>query len=285
LKILKRISVLALGAAFTVSGLSALAGTASAQTTTLPAGSSVSAGPYQTTPQYNSAGQYEGDAAVVTISLGANTILTHNSGFRVEECNTGATAQTNCDGSTTQANNAVSGSPDHAGATGTTGTFTVLLWILPTGNAAYAPDVNDPANNNPSGFDPNSTVLCYSGQVCSLWIGSSETNWATGYLIDNLQPLPNQSALTPPTTTTAASTTTTAASTTTTAASTTTTAAPTTTTTAATTSTLPTTTTTVPTQGQVPESPYVPLLPIGAAGIAGAGFLFFRFRRRHAHSA
>jgi hypothetical protein len=261
-----------------VSGLSALAGTASAQVTTLPTGSVVSSGPYQTTPQYNSAGQYEGDAAVVTISLGANTVLTHNTGFRVEECNTGATSQNNCDGSTTQTTNAVSGTPYHAGATGTTGTFTVLLWILPTGNATYAPDVDDPANNNPAGFDPGSTVLCYSGQVCSLWVGTSETNWSEGYLIDNLQPEPNTTALTPPTTTT------TVAPTTTTTAATTTTTGATTTTTGATTTTLPTTTTTVPTQGQVPESPYVPLLPIGAAAIAGAGFLLFRFRRRHPHN-
>ena len=43
-------------------------------------------------------------------------------------------------------------------------------------------------------------------------------------------------------------------------------------------------TTTTPSGGQVPESPYVPLLPLAAVGLAGAGFIAYRIRRRAAHS-
>jgi hypothetical protein len=45
-----------------------------------------------------------------------------------------------------------------------------------------------------------------------------------------------------------------------------------------------TTTTTNPNQGAVPESPYVPLLPVGAAVVGGGGFLFYRLRHRRANS-
>ena len=82
----------------------------------------------------------------------------------------------------------------------------------------------------------------------------------------------------PPTNTPAATTSTTAATTSTTAATTITTAATTSTTVSG------TTTTTNPNQGAVPESPYVPLLPVGAAVVGGGGFLFYRLRHRRANS-
>ena len=96
----------------------------------------------------------------------------------------------------------------------------------------------------------------------------------------------------PTTTTTAATTSTTAATTSTTAATTSTTAATTSTTAATTSTTAATTSTTVsgttttsnPNQGAVPESPYVPLLPVGAAVVGGGGFLFYRLRHRRANS-
>ena len=40
-----------------------------------------------------------------------------------------------------------------------------------------------------------------------------------------------------------------------------------------------------PTGGQVPESPYVPLLPVLAMGPAGVGFLVYRTRRQRARAA
>jgi hypothetical protein len=62
---------------------------------------------------------------------------------------------------------------------------------------------------------------------------------------------------------------------------TTTTTVATTSTAAATTSTSqPTTTTTQPSSGQVPESPFVPLLPASAAGLVGGGFVLYRVRQR-----
>ncbi len=45
-----------------------------------------------------------------------------------------------------------------------------------------------------------------------------------------------------------------------------------------------TTTTTSPTGGQVPESPYLPLLPLIGAGLAGGGLILLRTRRPARHS-
>jgi hypothetical protein len=282
-----------LGASSMLIALTALAGPASAQVSP-PTGSSESPNPVQTSAQFGPASTgtlYQGDAGIVSIVLPANSVLTKNATFKVEECNTGANSQANCDIATLQTVNASTEAPLKAGTTGAA-SFAVDLWVLPTGNATEAPDVNDPNNNNPPGFDPASTVTCWNNQPCALWVGDSTANWSEGYLFDSLTPLTNTTALPPPptTTTTAATTTTTGATTTTTGATTTTTGATTTTTgattttTGATTTSVGTTTTTVPTQGQVPESPYVPLLPIGAAGIAGAAFLLYRFRRHQAHN-
>ena len=104
------------------------------------------------------------------------------------------------------------------------------------------------------------------------------------YVLTVTAPPPTTSTTAATTSTTAATTSTTAATTSTTAATTSTTGA-TTSTTAATTSTTVagTTTTTNPNQGAVPESPYVPLLPVGAAVVAGGGFLFYRLRHRRAN--
>lgn len=269
-------------------------------------------------------GNYQGDAGTVTVTIPNNTTLTANQGVFAEECNTGPTSQGNCDGLTLVSND-VNGRPMRAGPSGAV-TLTFSMFILPTGNSSTAPDVTDPNNPTPQGFDPGSTLTCNSSSPCAIWVGDSTANWPSGYVFDGITEIPNSTPLpttttttvatttttvptttstvatttttVPTTTTTLATTTTTAATTTTTAATTTTTLATTTTTAATTSTSLATTTTTAPTtttvpttlptttstttpgQGQVPESPSVPALPLAAAGVVGGGFFIYLFLRR-----
>ena len=238
-------------------------------------------------------GQYSGDAGVITVTVAANTVLKAGQPLRFEECNLNPSSQNDCDGLTIQTSSVGQTTAVVPNADGSV-SFTMYLWILPTGDPSTTPDAGDPTNNNPSGFDSNSTVTCDASDPCTIWVGDDTAHWTSNsYIFNTLTPLPGPATLPTTTTTTAATTTTTAATTTTTAATTTTTGATTTTTGAGTTTSVPattttvpaTTTTTTPTQGQVPESPYVPLLPLGAAGIAGAGFVtYLIFRRKASHS-
>ena len=280
---------------------------ASAQVTT---GIAATPTTVQTSAQFSGAGVYEGDAGTLTVTIPANSTLQPGVPLSFEECNLNPTSQGSCDGLTIQLSSVGTTGQVIPAADGSV-TFTMLLWVLPTGYASLTPDVNDPNNNHPQGFDMGSSVSCDNqGDTCAIWVGDDTSNWANhSYVFNgltaapNTQPLPATTTTTvaPTTTTTVAPTTTTTVAPTTTttgtgttsttvAPTTTTTVAPTTTTTVAgTTSTTtaptsttvaPTTTTTSPSGGQVPESPYVPLLPIAGAGVAGAGFILYLVRRR-----
>ena len=72
------------------------------------------------------------------------------------------------------------------------------LWILPTGNPATTPDVNDSNNTNPSGFDPNSTITCDANDPCSIWVGDSSAAWSNNsFVFNGLTPEPNTTPLPP----------------------------------------------------------------------------------------
>lgn len=258
----------AVAATAAFAAMTVMAGAASAQQT---GGITVNPNPVQTAAQFAPSGAkaYEGDAGVITVSIPANTTFIAGRPLRFEECNYGATSQSSCDGDTIQTTDATTGLTVTPNADGDV-TFTMDLWILPTGNASTAPDVSDPNNTNPQGFDPNSTVFCDANDPCDIWVGDDSSDWtANSYLASDITPLPNTTPL--PTTTTS-----------TTSATTSTTSATTSTTSASTSTSGSTTTTTQPSGGQVPESPYVPLLPVGVAGVAGGGFLLYRFRHRRA---
>ena len=248
----------------------------------LTSGITVTPTTVQTVAQFSPAGAkaYTGDAGTITVSMAANTTFKPGFPLSFEECNLDPTAQGSCDGLTLQTTSVGSTQPVVPNADGSV-TFTMLLWIVPTGNPATTPDVNDSNNTNPSGFDPNSTVTCDANDPCSIWVGDDASNWsANSFVFNGITPLPNTQPL-PTTTTTTAPTTTTTAPTTTTTAPTTTTSSTTSTTSPTTSTTVPSsTTTTSPGQGQVPESPYVPLLPMAGAGVAGAGFILYLIRRR-----
>lgn len=114
---------------------------------------------------------------------------------------------------------------------------------------------------------------------------ATSSNWNTNLNLFAGSCLPSNTSIIVTTSTTAATTSTTAATTSTTSATTSTTAATTSTTSATTSTTSATTSTTQPSGGQVPESPFVPLLPASAAGLVGGGFVLYRFRhRRRANS-
>jgi hypothetical protein len=297
--------------------LTAVAGPASAQSVP-PTGSSVAPNPVtNTAAQFSATEQYLGDAGVITVTIGPNSILQPGVALRFEECNLDPTSLGSCDGSTGQTTDAGGSSTVVPAADGSV-TFTMYLWELPTG---WTPDTYEPTTDaytyNQPGFDPGSTVTCLDAQSdanetggagtatpCSIWVGDDPSNFANNSIVFNgIQPEPapdggqppatTTTTVAPTTTTTVASTTTTsvAPTTTTTGASTTTTSlAPTTTTTVPrtttsvvpTTTVAPTTTTTQPTQGQVPESPSVPLLPLAGLGVIGGGFMLFLLRRRRA---
>jgi hypothetical protein len=273
-----------------------LAGPASAQGST---GVTVTPTTVQTSAVFSAAGAkaYEGDAGVLTVTVAANTVFEAGQPIEFEECNLDPTSQGACDGLTLQTTN-VGGKTAVTPASNGSVTFTMDLWILPTGNSATTPDVTDPNNNNPSGFDNGSTVVCDANDPCSIWIGDDPSNWnSNSYVFDGLTPEPNTTPLPAPTTTTIATTSTTGATTSTTGATTSTTGATTSTTgsststtgaststTGASTSTTGATTTTQPSGGQVPESPYVSLLPVAALGLIGAGFVTYRVRHRRAQS-
>jgi hypothetical protein len=265
-----------IGATVVVAAMTAMASPASATGIVTPT-------TVQTSAVFSQSGAkaYEGDAGVVTITIPANTTFKAGQPLKWEECNLDPTSQNNCDGLTIQTfDPGTSGSviPNADGSV----TIEMDLWILPTGNDQTTPDVDDPANTNPNGFDPGSTVTCDNGSdsnpqpgqfnpssgpdACSIWVGDSTAAWSSNsYVFNGVTPEPNLQALAAPTTTT-------------------TTVAPTTTTTVATTTTTvpSTTTTTTPSGGQVPESPYVPLLPLAAVGLAGGGLIALRIRRRRA---
>lgn len=251
---------------------------ASAQSTS---GIEVTPTTVQTAAQFSTtaAHAYEGDAGTLTVTIPANSILEAGTPLSFEECNLDPTSQSSCDGLTIQLSSVGQTSQVIPAANGSV-TFTMLLWILPTGNPSTTPDVGDPTNNNPSGFDSGSTVTCDASDPCAIWVGDSTSSWSSNsYVFDTITPLPGSSTLPTTTTTTPSTTTTTTASTTsTTTASTTSTTVPSTTST----TTASTTSTTSPSGGQVPESPYVPLLPIAAGGVAGAGFILYLVRRRKA---
>ena len=298
----------AVAAAATVAALVSLAAPASAQT---PLGSgSVTPTTVQTQAVYSAAGThpYAGDAGVITINIpSGETVLTPGTPLKWEECNANPTKQSNCDGLTIQQYDPGTSTTITPNADGSA-TIEMNLYILPTGNDGTAPDVDDVSNTNPNGFDPNSTVTCDDGSdpnpspgqfnpstpadPCAIWVGDSTANWSSGFVFSGLTPVPNTTPLVPPTTTstTAATTSTTAATTSTTAATTSTTAATTSTTgattstTGATTSTTGATTTTTSPPPATPESPYVPLLPVGAVVVAGGGFFFYRLRHRRANN-
>jgi hypothetical protein len=289
----------AVAATLGVAALTAFAGAASAQVTTgitVTGTGTNSTGPtVQTSAVYATSGAmaYEGDAGVITVTIGANSTFKAGQPLRFEECNLDPSSSGACDGGTLQTSTPGSATPVIPNSDGSV-TFTMDLWILPTGNAETAPDVDDPHNTNASGFDSGSTVTCDDGfdpspapgsfspvtspDPCSIWVGddASAANWpSNSFVFNSITPLPNLAPLTPP-----ATTTTTAATTTTTRATTTTTGA-TTTTSRVTTTTSAGTTTTQPSQGQVPESPSVPLLPLAALGlVGGAGFVAYRVRTR-----
>jgi hypothetical protein len=266
----------AAAATVAIAGLTLMAGPASAQQTS---GITVTPTTVQTAAVFAKTGAkaYEGDAGVVTVTVAANTVFEANQPIEFEECNLDPTTSTACDELTLQTTSVGSKSIVTPAANGSV-SFTMDLWILPTGNSATTPDVTDPANTNPSGFDSGSTVVCDANDPCSIWVGDDPSNWTSNsYVFNGLTPEPNTQPLPTTTTTTAATTSTTAATTSTTAATTSTTAA-------TTSSTGSTTSTTQPSGGQVPESPYVSLLPVAALGLIGGGFATYRIRHRRANS-
>ena len=223
---------------------------ASAQVTS---GITVSPNPVQTVAQFaQSGGQaYEGDAGVVTVTIGPNTTFIAGRPLRFEECNLDPTSQSDCDGDTVQTTDAVTGETVTPGADGSV-TFKMDLWILPTGNASTTPDVNDPSNTNPSGFDPLSTVYCDANDPCTIWVGNDTSAWSSNsFLANSITPQPapatfptttSTTTTTGPTSTTTTSPTTTSTTTTTTPTSTTATSTPTSTTTTSTSTSTTTTT-------------------------------------------
>ena len=228
----------------------AVAGFASAQSTS---GVTVSPNPVQTAAVFaQTNGQYQGDAGVLTVTVGPNTVFTAGTPLRFEECDLDPTAQTSCDGLTLQSEDVGKTTSVVPSADGSV-TFTMDLWELPTGNT---PDSYDPTNDNPGGFDPGSTVNCYdavsdpsttpnpgTAQPCSIWVGDDPSHWTeNSFVVNGIQPLAAPGKLPTTTTTTTTSTTTTTTGT----GSTSTTTRPTSTTTT-TTGTGPTSTTTRPT--------------------------------------
>ncbi len=285
----------AAAATVALAGLTLMAGPASAQQTS---GISVTPTTVQTAPVFATSGAkaYEGDAGVVTVTIGTNSVFQAGQPIEFEECNLDPTVSTACDELSLQTTSVGSKSIVTPNADGSV-TFTMHLWILPTGNSATTPDVTDPSNTNPAGFDSGSTVVCDANDPCSIWVGDDPSNWtANSYVFNGLTPEPNTQPLPTTTTTTIATTSTTGATTSTTGATTSTTGATTSTTgattstTGATTSTtgpsttVGSTTTTSPSGGQVPESPYVSLLPVAALGLIGGGFVTYRIRHRRANS-
>jgi hypothetical protein len=275
--------------------LTAVAGPASAQVTT---GITATPNPVQTESVFSpSTGAYEGDAGVLTVTIAANSTFIAGEPLKFEECNNDPTSQNSCDGLTLQQFN-VGGSTQVVPSANGSVTFTMDLWELPTGWTPDTYDSSDLATYNQPGFDPSSTVTCEDATTngnqntdagtavpCSIWVGNDPSNWTSNsFVVDSIQPLPAPDGQEPPPTTTtsvAPTTTTSVAPTTTTVAPTTTTTGATTTTVVGTTTSVPaTTTTTSPTQGQVPESPSVPLLPLAGLGVIGGGFMLFLLRRR-----
>ena len=177
-------------------------GPASAQET---AGITVSPAVAQTAAAYNGAGLYQGDAAVVTVSVAANTVFKPGAALSFEECNPGPTSQADCDALTLQGTAPGESAAVVPGADGSV-RFTMDLWILPTGNALTAPDVDDPNNKNPAGFDNGSSVTCNADDPCSIWVGDDPDSWvANSFVYNSVVLLPNTLALSPaPGTTTAA---------------------------------------------------------------------------------
>ncbi len=296
---IRRVSLVAGTVVF--AALIAIAGPASAQATP-PTGSSLTPNPVTNTQaQFSATEQYLGDAGIITVTIGPNTIFEPGVALRFEECNLDPTSLAACDGSTGQTTDAGGTSTVVPAANGSV-TFTMYLWELPTGWTPDTFDSTDPYTFNQPGQDPLSTVTCddavTDGNInndtgtahpCSIWVGDDPSNFTNNsFVFNGIQPTPAPDGGQPPvtTTTTAATTTTTVSPTTTTsvAPTTTTSVAPTTTTTVAggTTTVAPTTTTTTPAQGQVPESPSVTLLPLVGLGVVGGGFLVFLLRRRRA---
>ena len=145
-----------------------------------------------------------------------------------EECNWDPTSQAECDGLTLQTTAVGSKTAVTPNADGSL-TMIMDLWVLPTGNPSTTPDVGDPHNTNPNGFDDASTVFCDATDPCSIWIGDDPSNWAANsFVFNGLTLLAGPAALPPNAegTTTTTGTTTTASGTTTTSANTTTTATP-----------------------------------------------------------
>jgi hypothetical protein len=264
--------------------LTAVAGPASAQAVP-PSGSTLTPNPVtNTAAQFSATEQYLGDAGVITVTIGPNTVLEPGAPLRFEECNLDPASLAACDGTTGQTTDA-GGSQTVIPAADGSVTFTMYLWELPTGYTPDTYDSSDPYTYNQPGFDPASVVTCddavTDGNIntpnpgtahpCSIWVGDDPSNFTQdSFVFNGIQPEPAPNGGQPPVTTT-------------TVAPTTTTVAPTTTTTAATTTTVaPTTTTTTPTQGQVPESPSVPLLPLAGLAAIGGGFMLFMLRRHRA---
>ena len=104
----------------------AVSNLASAQVTS---GITVSPNPVQTVAQFaESGGQaYEGDAGVVTVTIGPNTTFIAGRPLRFEECNLDPTSQSDCDGNTVQTTDAVTGKTVTPGADGSV-TFKMDLW-------------------------------------------------------------------------------------------------------------------------------------------------------------
>ena len=95
---------------------------------------------------------YEGDAGVVTVTVAANSVFEAGQPVEWEQCNLNPTTENDCDGLTLQTTDVGSKKAVTPNADGSV-TLTMELWVLPTGNASTTPDVGDPHNTNPNGFD------------------------------------------------------------------------------------------------------------------------------------
>lgn len=177
-----------------VAGLTLTAVQASAQQTT---GISVSPTSVQTAAIFApTSGVYEGDAGVVTVTIGANTVLQAGQPLRFEECNLDPTSQANCDGATAQTT-AVGSSAQVIPAADGSVSFTMLVWELPTGQTPDTYDTTDRYTNNQYGFDPGSIVTCDDAEtdtnlggagvahLCSIWVGDSPAAWSSNSFVFN----------------------------------------------------------------------------------------------------
>ncbi len=172
--------------------IAVMGGPATAQQTT---GITLSPTVAQTAAEYSGAGLYEGDAGVVTVSVAANSIFKPSAPLSFEECNLDPTSQADCDQLTMQESGPAGSAAVVPEADGSV-SFTMELWILPTGNALTAPDVDDPDNNNPSGFDHGSSVTCNADDPCSIWVGDDPGTWGSNsFVFNSVTLLPNTLAL------------------------------------------------------------------------------------------